>query len=111
MVLRGIALLWFKNYLTNRKQYVNFNGIMSHTCTLRYGVPQGSVLGPLLFIIYTNDFQECLASSKCIMFADDTTVYKTGSNIKNLFNLMNDDLSSVDQWFKANKLTLNVGKT
>ena len=109
--IRGVALDWFRNYLTGRKQFVNFNGVKSHTCTLSYGVPQGSVLGPLLFIIYTNDFQNCLLNTKCIMFADDTTIYGTGSDIETLYSNMNDDLDCLDAWFKANKLSLNVGKT
>ena len=75
------------------------------------GVPQGSVLGPLLFIIYTNDLPNCLQYSKAILFADDTTVYSSSKNIQYLYKSANTDLQSLAEWFRANKLSLNVGKT
>jgi len=83
--IRGLALNWFESYLKGRKQFVNFNGHCSKMYDLICGVPQGSVLGPILFIIYTNDFPNCLKNSQSILFADDTTVYITGDNLSNLF--------------------------
>ncbi len=109
--IRGIALDWFKSYLTNRKQYVQYKSVASNICDVSCGVPQGSVLGPLLFILYTNDLPKCLSSSNCILFADDTTVYLSGNNKSDMFAIMRDDLSSLIDWFRANKLSLNLSKT
>jgi len=110
-MVRGIALDWFKRYLLNRKQFVQYNDAKSNTTTMPCGVPQGSVLGPLLFIIYTNDLPNCLLRCKAIIFADDTTVYTSSPDIKTLYKYANADLESLADWFQANKLSLNVGKT
>jgi len=109
--IRGLALEWFKNYLCNRKQFVNYNGTSSSLRDITCGVPQGSVLGPLLFIIYTNDLPNALSYSKCILFADDTTIYLSLKNIHELYDKINYDLETVSDWFRANKLTLNINKT
>ena len=109
--IRGPALSWFTSYLTNRRQYVNYKCVNSQTGLIDCGVPQGSVLGPLLFIIYTNDLHTCLESSKGILFADDTTVYITGPNRNQLFSHMKNDIASLITWFQANKLSLNLSKT
>ena len=75
------------------------------------GVPQGSVLGPLLFIIYVNDLPRCLKQSQAIQFADDTTIYMSGKNKTLLYNRMNEELLILTDWFYANKLSLNTSKT
>ena len=80
----GVALEWFRSYLSERKQYVSYKGINSQSYSITCGVPQGSVLGPLLFIIYTNDLPGSLRCTTCILFADDTTIYCSGCNIKEL---------------------------
>ena len=73
--------------------------------------PQGSVLGPLLFILYTNDLPNTLTVSKSILFADDTTIYYSHSNLNTLYTNLNKDLQILNDWFKTNKLSLNVSKT
>ena len=75
------------------------------------GVLQGSELGLVLFIIYTNDLPNALIESKRILFADDTTVYYSSRNITNIFHKINNDLNSLEDWFMANKLSLNISKT
>ena len=103
--IRGIALKWFCNYLTNRKQFVIYNNENLNTLVISSGVPQGSVLRPLLFLVYINDMSNCLHYSKTILFADDA------NNIDSLFYNLNADLADLADWFKANKLALNVNKS
>ena len=109
--IRGIALEWFKHYLTGRKQYVLYNNTQSSKQYITCGVPQGLVLGPFLFLIYINDIPNCLKYSKSIVFADDTTIYASCKNMNTLYNNMNDDLSNLINLFKANMLSLNIAKT
>ena len=109
--IRGKALEWFKSYLFNRRQYIFGNGIKSDETVIKCGVPQGSVLGPLLFIIYTNDIPCALTHSKSILYADDTTIYITGCNMRVIGNNMNSDLAQLADWFKANQLSVNIDKT
>lgn len=109
--VRGNALEWFRSYLVQRKQFVSFRGHSSKILTMPCGVPQGSVLGPLLFIIYSNDTPNALNHSKAILFADDTTLYYKSKDISELFRNVGRDLYNLNDWFRANKLSLNVGKT
>ena len=109
--IRGIALDWFKSYLRDRKQYVHYKGSNSNKLNIECGVPQGSVLGPLLFILYTNDLPNRLPNLKSILFADDTTVYVSGNSKANMFVLMKAELDTLIDWFRANKLSLNISKT
>ena len=90
---------------------MQFSERKSNVENMTCGVPQGSVLGPLLFIIYTNDLPMSLNKAKCILFADDTTIYIAGLNINELMDSMNNDLTILDDWFRANKLSLNTSKT
>jgi len=109
--IRGMALDWFRSYLSNRKQYVKYSQHKSDIYTIPCGVPQGSVLGPLLFIIYTNDLPNCLINSKAILFADDTTIYMSSNSITDLYIKSNYELECLTEWFRSNKLSLNISKT
>ena len=109
--IRGVSQNWFKSYLTNRSQYVSINGVNSETEHVKFGVPQGSVLGPLLFLIYINDLHQCIRFSTTRHFADDTNLLLNNSSLKKLKKQLNIDLSQLSAWLKANKISLNVSKT
>ena len=109
--IRGITLKWFQNYLFDRKQCVFLNGASSAFKNIVCGVPQGSILGPLLFIVYINDIVSCSNLLKFILFADDTNLFYSNSNLLQLQIIVNTELSKLSVWFRANKLSLNVAKT
>ena len=109
--VRGLEKNWFRSFLNQRKQYVSINGFNSDTETIRCGVPQGSTLGPLLFIIYINDL--AWSFSNCIIqhFADDTNLLFGNKDLKVIESVMNKELRILVDWLKANKLSLNESKT
>ena len=109
--IRGVAKNWFESYLNNRKQFVTLNGSDSSFKPVSTGVPQGSVLGPLLFLVYINDLHKCVKYSKVYHFADDTNKLKPDNSLKNVAKRVNFDLKNLSQWLKANKLSLNFTKT
>ena len=109
--VRGLANNWFKSYLSNRQQYVSVNGFHSNTLPMKYGVPQGSVLGPLLFLIYINDLHNAIRHSVVHHFADDTNLLYVSENLKTIQNRINQDLKSLCTWLRANKISLNASKT
>ena len=109
--IRGRTLEWFRSYLDRRMQYVCYNGLNSEIKPVEYGVPQGSVLGPLLFILYANDISQCMSYCRTILFADDTTVYQVGKDPNTMYRQVNFDLKTLTDWFKANQLSVNPSKT
>ena len=109
--LSETALKLMQSYLTNRKQYVEINNTQSTKNDITVGVPQGSILGPLLFIIYINDIIHSSTVFKFIIFADDTTLYTTLDTQENINDILNDELVQINNWLKVNKLSVNVAKT
>ena len=109
--LNELALKLFSSYLENRSQCCFVNGQLSHTLPINCGIPQGSILGPLLFLLFINDLPNCFSSGLASMYADDTTVSFNADNTTTLEFLINKDLESLDKWLVANKLSLNVSKT
>jgi len=109
--VRGLPNLLIRDYLMNRKQYVQFNNHTSEMNIVNCGVPQGSILGPLLFLLYINDMPLVCKQLLFILFADDTNILYSNSDIIQLMNIVNADLAILSDWFKANMLSLNVQKT
>ena len=113
--LKGSTLNLFHSYLIDRKQYNEIEDATSEILPIQIGVPQGSILGPILFIIYVNDFSQCSNKFDCFMYADDTTLSSTVNSFNdNNFSadtLINEELSKVIEWLKINKLSLNKNKS
>ena len=104
--IRGIPLKWFQSYLSNRKQYVELDGVKSPNQTMLCGVPQGSTLGPLLFLIYINDLPNSSEHLSFKIFADDTNVFASAKDLKTLEHLMNSELAKVKRWCDINTFIL-----
>ena len=109
--VRGIVHDWFKSYLTDRKQMVKLGNIFSESKTIMCGVPQGSVLGQLLFLIYVNDIYISTNKLDFDLFADDTALYLSDKDIYNLEEKINTERLKITEWLEINKLTLNVSKS
>ena len=109
--VRGLPLELIRSYLTNRKQYVVYGESESLHQVLSVGVPQGSILGPLFFLLYINDLSAASSFFRYILFADDTNLFSSGKDKGDLIREVNSELCKLSGWFAHNKLTLNYGKT
>ena len=109
--IRRQALNWFKSYLENKKQFVTYNIVRSTLKNMPCGVPQGSILGPLLFLIYINDLANVCKFTMPIFFADDSNLFLNGKNLDEIELKLNNELDQIVRWLKIDKLTLNVTKT
>ena len=109
--VRGVNLHWFKDYLSNRKQFVSIANTTSSLQCTSCGVPQGSVLGPLLFLLYVNDIKNSIDDCTVKLFADDTNLFVHGKTLREVFLKANDAVARLSKWFMANKLSLSIDKT
>ena len=109
--IRGVALDWFKSYFSNRLQFVQFNGVYSKKNPIYCGVPQGSILAPLLFLLYINDINKVSNIANLILFADDTNLFFSHNNLPFLIDQVNGELDKLTVWLSANKLSINLKKT
>ena len=108
---RGLAYNLLMSYLQNRKQFVALNGVISSTLTVNCGVPQGSVLGPILFLIFINDISYLPLAGQIRMFADDTALFYNSKECSHTMISMERDISILLEYFNLNKISVNLGKT
>ena len=109
--IRGPALKWFKSYLSNRMQSVTYDNEKSVLKELQCGVPQGSILGPLLFLIDINYLALICQYTMPIFFADDSNLFLEGNKLNAIRSRLNEELENISTWLKVNRLSLNIGKT
>ena len=109
--VQGVELAWFSNYLTERKQRVVMNGVPSQWTEISTGIPQGSILGPLLFVIFVNDLPSVVEECTVNLYADDTALYSVHSDPGELSRRVQEDLQRVAEWITRNGLRMNVNKT
>ena len=109
--IQGNEDQWFRSYLSNRKQKVFVSGVESNFLLVKSGVPQGSILGPFLFLICINDFRKATNYFSLRLFADDTSLTATGKDLDVLLQRINSELPAIHEWLCSNRLTLNLSKT
>ena len=103
-----MALQWIKSYFSCRQQFVQINQTCSSMQTIKCGVPQGSILGPLFFILYINDLPKASKLTELLLFAEDTSIFFSQSNPNYLENVLNNKLLNIDVWLRCNKLLVNI---
>ena len=108
--IRGVVNSWFESYLSSRMQFVEMDNCRSSRIPIKCGVPQGSILGPLLYLIYVNDISNS-CNGNILSFADDTTLLMSNSHLQTLYAQVNQEINNLFTWFCANKLSLNANKT
>ena len=106
-----VSCKWFESYLSNRKQVVCNNGVMSDTMSVNIGAPQGSILGPILFLIYINDISQHVLNGACNLYADDVVIYVHGTNVEEVNSKLQQCIDTVNDWYLKNKLTINTSKS
>ena len=111
MGVAGIELKWFESYLENRKQFIFVNSVSSEEKNIDNGVPQGSILGPILFLCYINDMPSASKILDIFLFCDDTTLLISGKSLAEIIPILNCELQKICEWFRCNKLSLHPGKT
>ena len=109
--IRGLVNNWFQSYVTNRRQSIEIDNYISKEEKTLCGVPQGSVLGHLLFLLYINDIDKCSLEFTFYLFADDTSIIYANSDLRILESTVNLQLAKVSEWLKANKVTINIKKS
>ena len=109
--IRGTVLQWIHSCLSERQQSVKFNGINSNHRNITCGVPQGSILGPLLFLLYINDLSAVSDLTFPIMFADDTNLFIQGKDLNEMALKLTNEIVNLTNWHKANTLSMNINKT
>ena len=102
---------WFQSYLTNRRQFVRYNNITSPSKPVSIGVPQGIILGPILFLIYTNDFTNLTSDSLIVKYADDSSIVSHSSELSSLNNKMQTALNEAAKWLYDNRMVINPNKS
>ena len=102
---------WFTSYLTNREQFCHWDGANSSRDILKCGIPHGSCLGPLIFLLYANDFENCLEYTTPNMYADDTCVTIASENLNDLITDVKNELENISTWMRINKISLNASKS
>ena len=109
--VQGCAHDWFTGYLSNRSRFVTYNGVKSDLKNIQCGVPQGSILGPLLFLLYINDLAFACKRTFPVLFADDSNLFISHKNLNHVQHMINEELKDIVIWLRANKLSLNINKT
>ena len=109
--INGLEHQWLSSFLDYRRQFCKANGVSSDLAEINIGVPQGSCLGPLLFLIYIDDLPFALTRAKATVYADDTAISFSSDILEEIDSVVNSELACLEKWLQGNKLSLNVVKT